>query len=107
LLSALWRVFSRRWDHRFEALLAEFSVDKKDEFRAILESDFSSVWDRSNIRKAPDIVKMWNNNFGGLLSSQLLFLPQTRAKMFLFVVPGGRGATKKTISLRIASPAKE
>jgi hypothetical protein len=33
------------------------------------------------------------------------FLPQIRAKMFLFVVPGGRGAMEK-LSL-FASPAKE
>ena len=106
LLSASWGVFSWRWDHRFEALLAEFSVDKKDEFRAILERDFSNVWDRSNIREAPDIVQMCSNNFGGLRSGQLLFTTDQSQDVFICGAwwPWG---DKKTISLRIASPAKE
>ena len=105
-LSASWGVLSWRWDQRFEALLAEFSVEKKDEFRAILERDFSNVWDRSNIREAPDIVQMCNNNFGGLRSGQLLFTTDQSQDVFICGAwwPWG---DKKTISLRIASPAKE
>jgi len=93
LLSASWEVFSWKWDHRFEAFLTEFSADNGDEFRAILERDFINVWDSSNIREALDIVQMCNNNFGGLRPGQLLFT--TRAKMFLFAAPGGRGAMEK------------
>ena len=106
LLSASWGVFSWKWDHRFEAFLAEFSADNGDELRAILERDFSKVWDSLNIREAPDIVKMCNNNFGGLRSGQLLFTTDPSQNVFVFGAwwPWGDG---ETISLRIASPARD
>ena len=106
LLSASWGVFSWKWDHRFEAFLTEFSADNRDEFRAILERDFSNVWDSSNIRKAPDIVKMCSNYFGGLRSGQLLFTSDPSQDIVIFGAwwPWGNG---ETISLRIASPSKE
>ncbi len=106
LLSASWGVFSWEWDQRFEAFLAEFSANNGDEFRAILERDFSNVWDSSNIRKAPDIVKMCSNYFGGLRSGQLLFTTDSSQDVF---VCGAwwLWSDGKTISLRIASPAKE
>ena len=103
LLSGSWGVLSWKWDHRFEAFLAEFSTDKREEFRAMLEHDFSNVWDSSNIREAPDIVQMYNNNFGGLRSGQLLFTTDPSQDIFICGVwwPWGDG---RTISLRIASP---
>jgi len=106
LLSASRGVLSWKWDQRFEAFLAEFSADKRDEFRSILERDFSNVWDSSNIREAPDIVKMCNNNFGGLQSGQLLFTSDPSQDVFICGAwwPWGDG---RTISLRIASPAKK
>ena len=106
LLSASRGVLSWKWDQRFEALLAEFSADKRDEFRSILERDFSNVWDSSNIREAPDIVKMCNNRFGGLRSGQLLFTTDPSQDVFICGAwwPWGDG---RTISLRIASPAKK
>ncbi|MGA9178952.1 MAG: hypothetical protein WBZ05_17050 [Desulfobacterales bacterium] len=106
LLSASRGVLSWKWDQRFEAFLAEFSADKRDEFRSILERDFSNVWDSSNIREAPDIVKMCNNNFGGLRSGQLLFTTDPSQDVFICGAwwPWGDG---RTISLRIASPAKK
>ena len=101
LLSASWGAFSWKWDHRFEAFLAEFSADNGDQFRAILERDFSNVWDSSNIREAPDIVQMCNDNFGGLRSGQLLFTTDSSQDIFVYGAwwPWGDG---KTISLRIA-----
>ncbi|MFZ0482299.1 MAG: hypothetical protein WAL93_02825 [Desulfobacterales bacterium] len=106
LLSASRGVLSWKWDQRFEAFLAEFSADKRDEFRSILERDFSNVWDSSNIREAPDIVKMCNNSFGGLRSGQLLFTTDPSQDVFICGAwwPWGDG---RTISLRIASPAKK
>ena len=106
LLSASRGVLSWKWDHRFEAFLAEFSSDKRDEFRSILERDFSKVWDNLNIREAPDIVQMCNDNFGGLRSGQLLFTTDQSQDFFVCGAwwPWSDG---KTISLRIASPAKE
>jgi hypothetical protein len=106
LLTASWGIFSWKWDHRFEAFLAEFSADHGDEFRAILERDFSKVWDSSIIREAPDIVKICDNNFGGLRSGQLLFTTDPSQDVIVCGAwwPWSDG---KTISLRIASPAKE
>ena len=105
LLSASWGVFSWKWDHRFEAFLTEFSADNGDEFRAILERDFSHVWDSSNIREALDIVQMCNNDFGGLRPGQLLFTTDPSQDVFVCGAwwPWGDG---ETISLRIASPVK-
>jgi hypothetical protein len=71
-----------------------------------LERDFSNVWDSSNIREAPDIVKMCSNRFGGLRSGQLLFTTGPSQDVFICGAwwPWGDG---RTISLRIASPAKK
>jgi len=105
-LNAFRGVLSWKWDHRFEAFLTEFSADKRDEFRSILERNFSNVWDSSNIREAPDVVKMCNNNFGGLRSGQLLFTTDPSQDVFICGAwwPWGDG---RTISLRIASPDKK
>ena len=101
MLSASWGVFSWKWDHRFEAILAEFSADNGDEFRVMLERDFSNVWDNSNIREAPDIVQMCDNNFGGLRSDRLLFTTDPSQDVLVCGAwwPWGDG---KTIPLRIA-----
>ena len=106
LLTVSWKIFPWKWDHRYEAFLTEFSADKGNEFRAILERDFSKVWDSSNIRKAPSIVQMCNDNFGGLRSGQLLFTTDSNQDVIVCGAwwPWSDG---KTISLRIASPAKE
>ncbi len=106
LLNASWEVFSWKWDHRFEAFLAAFSADNGDKFRAILERDFTKVWDGSNIHEAPDIVQKCSNNFGGLRLGQLLFTTNPIQDGFVCCAwwPWGDG---ETISLRIASPAKE
>ena len=105
LLSASWGVFSWKWDHRFEAFLTEFSADNGDEFRTILERDFSKVWDSSNIQQAPDIVQMCNNNFGGLRSGQLLFTTD-HSQAVLVCGAWWLWGNGETVSLRIASPAK-
>lgn len=105
-LTASWGVFSWKWDSRFEAFLAEFSANDGDKFRAILERDLSMVWNVSNIREAPDTVQVCNDNFGGLRSGQLLFTSDPGRDVFVCGAwwPWGDG---ETISLRIASPAKE
>ena len=106
LLSSSWGVFSWKWDDYFEALLVEFSAENGEEYRAILERDFSKVWDSSNIREAPDIVQVCSSNFGGLRLGQLLFTTDPSQNVFVCGAwwPWGDG---ETISLRIASPTKE
>jgi hypothetical protein len=101
LLSASQGVLSWKWDSQFETVLAEFSVDNEDRVRAILECDLSIAWDKSTIRKAPDIVRTIVKNFGGLRSGQLLFTSDPNQDVIIFGVwwPWGGG---KTISIRVA-----
>ncbi len=101
LLRASQGVLSWKWDSHFETVLAEFSVDNEDRVRAILECDLSIVWDKSKIRKAPDIVRTIVKNFGGLRSGQLLFTSDPNQDVIIFGVwwPWGGG---KTISIRVA-----
>jgi hypothetical protein len=106
LLSGLQGALSWEWDSRFETILAEFGVDKKNSIRAILERYLKTTWDSSNIANAPDIVRMINNHLGGLRLGQLLFTSDPNRDAFIFCAwwPWGDG---KTISIRIAPSYKE
>ena len=99
-------VLSWQWDGRFEAVLAEFGVDKKDSIRAILERYLSNIWDSSNIGYAPDIVRTINIRVGKLRSGQLLFTSDPSQEAFIFGAwwPWGDG---QTISIRIAPSYKK
>ena len=90
-----------KWDSRFETVLAEFGVNKKDSIRAILERYLKTTWDSSNIDNAPDNVRMINGRLGGLRSRQLLFTSDPRKDAFIFCAwwPWGDG---ETISIRLA-----
>ncbi len=98
-----WRAFqgvlSWKWDSRHETVLAEFSVDRKDGVRTILERYLGITWDSSNIGKATDAVRMINGNFGGLMPGQLLFTSPQDAAIYCAWWPWG---DKKTISIRVA-----
>ena len=100
-LSAFQGVLSWKWDSRFETVLAEFSADNKDRVRAILERYLNIAWDSSNIRKAPETVRVIESNLGGLRSGQLLFTsdPNQDALIFGAWWPWGGG---ETISIRVA-----
>ena len=99
-------VLSWQWDGRFEAALSEFCVDNKDNIRALLENYLNSVWDISNIAKAPDIVQVITKGIGGLRSGQLIFTSNPSQDVFILCAwwPWGNG---KTISIRIAPISKE
>jgi len=99
-------VLSWKWDSRFETVLAEFGVDKKDSIRAILERSLKTTWDSSNIDKAPDIMRKINSRLGGLRSGQQLFASDPQKDAFLFCAwwPWGDG---KTVSIRLAPFYKE
>ena len=106
LLRGFQGVLSWKWDSRFEAVLAEFGVDKKDSIRAILEGYLKITWDSSNMDNAPDIVRKINSHLGGLREKQLLFTSDSNRDAFIFCAwwPWGDG---KTISIRIAPAYKE
>ena len=106
LLRGLQGALSWKWDSRFETVLAEFGADKKDSIRKVLERYLKTIWDSSNIDRAPDIVRMINSRLGGLRSRQLLFTsdPEKEAFMFCAWWPWGDG---ETISIRLAPFYKE
>jgi hypothetical protein len=92
---------SWKWDSRFETVLAEFAVKKKDNVRTTLERYLRMTWDGANIANAPDPVRAINNRLGGLRSGQLLFTSDPSGETFIFCAwwPWGDG---KTLSIRIA-----
>lgn len=100
LASAFQGILSWKWDRRFETVLAEFGVDKKENIRAILERHLSATWDSSNVGNAPDTVRTIESHFGGLWPGQLLFTsdPNRDALIFGTWWPWGDG---KEISIRI------
>jgi len=100
LANAFQGILSWKWDRRFETVLAEFSVDKKESVRAILERCLGATWDSANVGNAPDIVRAIESHFGGLWPGQLLFTsdPKRDALIFGSWWPWGDG---KEISIRI------
>ena len=101
LSSAFQGVLSWKWDSRFETVLAEFNVKKKEEIRAVLDRYLRTAWDGSSMGNAPDPVRAIDNRLGGLRSGQLLLTSDPSGEAFIFCAwwPWGDG---KTISIRIA-----
>lgn len=100
LASAFQGVLSWKWDRRFETVLGEFSVDKKESIQAIIERHLCATWDSSNVGNAPDIVRTIESHFGGLWPGQLLFTSDPKQDALIFGTwwPWGDG---KEISIRI------
>ena len=100
LSSAFQGTLIWKWDNRFETVLAEFGIDKKDAIRAILERHLSVTWDSANVGNAPDIVRTIESHFGGLWPGQLLFTSDPKREALIFGTwwPWGDG---KEISIRI------
>ncbi len=101
LMNAFQGVLSWQWESRFEAVLAQISVDEKDSVREVLERCLINAWDSTNIDKASDTVQAVISQLGGLMSGQLLFTsdPEKDALIFCAWWPWGDG---QTISIRIA-----
>jgi hypothetical protein len=100
IISVFEGVLTWKLDDRFDAVLAEFSVDSKDGVRDVLERHLSIVWDASNIGKAPGVVQMVTNDLSGLMSGQMIFTSDPARDYFLFCAwwPWGDG---ESISIRI------
>ena len=94
-------ILSWKWDDWVGTILAEFSADKKEDIRAILEKFFPASWDSSNIDTAPQIVQTLDEHLGGIRPTQLLFTTHPDHNAFVFCAwwPWG---SQMTISLRIA-----
>ena len=103
LLHDLEGLLSWKWDDRFDALLAEFPVERKDEVRSVLDGHLGQTWDKKSIGQAPGAVKDLSGIFSDLRSSQLLFTSDPEGNVLIFAAwwPWGDG---EVISLRLASP---
>lgn len=93
-------ILSWKWDKRFETMLAEFSVAKKDQVRGILERYLNHLFDSSTVGNGTEIVRAVEAQFGGLWPGQLLFTsdPKREAMIFGTWWPWSDG---KEISIRI------
>lgn len=96
--SAAQGVLSWKWDSYLEAALAEFSVDKQDSVRGLLERHLSNVWDSSNIDEASNTVQMIAGNLGGLRPGQVLFISEPNQDVFGAWWPWDNG---ERISIRV------
>ena len=90
-----------KWDGRFGAVLAEFSADRADELLETLQQHFSSSWDSTSVRDAPEIVQAASKKLGGLMPGQRLLISDldNRACVFCAWWPWGNGLR---ISIRVA-----
>jgi hypothetical protein len=84
LISAFKGVLSWTWDSRYETVLAEFGIEKKDVIHATLKRNFSTSWDRDSIKKAPDVVQHINSYLGKLWRRQMLFTSDTNRDAFIY-----------------------
>ena len=105
LSTALQGTLTWKWDRRFETVLAEFGVARKDEIRAILEQNLGAVWESANVGNAPDIVGAIDDRFGGLRPGQIIFTsdPKLDALIFCTWWPWGNG---QDISIRVGPSYK-
>ena len=62
-----------KWDERFHALLSEFTCDERAEVVSVLEKNFETCWNESNISEAPLQVKNVASQLGEMRKNQLLY----------------------------------
>jgi hypothetical protein len=91
---------SWKWDGRFETVLAEFGTQEKESVCKIIKTQMGFKWDNDNVSKAPELVKMIIDFFGGLHEGQQLFTSKIDNGEFLLCAfwPWGDG---KTVSIRL------
>ena len=101
IFNTLQGILSWKWDDRFEAALAEVSVDDKDSVRAVLDRYLGNTWEKSTVKKAPDSVRVIAKNIGGIMPGQMLLTSDTAQEAFVVAAwwPWGDG---KTISVRVS-----
>lgn len=89
-----------KWDERFETVLAEFGTGKKETVVNIIQRYMGDIWDGGNFQKAPEVIKIVINFFGGLHPGQELFTTQTD-KDDLLLCAWWPWSNRKTISIRL------
>lgn len=100
LLEKFGDLLKWQWEERSRTLLAEFSVDKKDQVWLILQQHYGDCWDNKSFKKAPPEIKHRAGNLATLNKGQHLFstlkAPYDRTMVAWW--PWGHGAT---VSIRI------
>ncbi len=93
------------WDDRFQAVLAQFTLDSKDKVMAMLDQHIGTKWDHTNISQSPKPVAVLSNELGGIRPGQLLYTTDPNQDTILFGAwwPWGNG---QTISIRIGPIGK-
>ena len=64
---------SWKWDERYQALLSEFPCEEKEEVISVLERNFETCWNETNIGEAPMPVQNVANQLGEIRKNQLLY----------------------------------
>ncbi len=64
---------SWKWDKRFQALLSEFPCEDREEVISVLEKNFETCWNETNISEAPLPVRNIANQLGEIRKNQLLY----------------------------------
>lgn len=105
LSSAFRGTLTWKWDRRFETVLTEFGVDRKNDIRATVEQYLNVTWDCANVGNAPEIVRVIDDRLGGLRPGQFLFTsdPNRDAMIFCAWWPWGNG---QEISIRVGPSYK-
>ncbi len=101
LLTTLGKSLTWKWDKRFETVLAEFSVSDKEKIHQTLAGHMGETWEKGNADKAPEVVQVVINYFGGLNQGQALLTsdPDQDGLLLCAWWPWGNG---RTISIRLA-----
>ncbi|MCF2948395.1 hypothetical protein L0668_09780 [Paraglaciecola aquimarina] len=100
IIEALSPLVKWKYDDFHKVMLAEFSVDKKDQVLFSLKNLLPNCWDAKSIKKAPPEIKHFAGSFGKLIKEQKLFCSHidNRPQVMVAWWPWGHGAT---ISARI------
>ncbi len=100
LIDTLGKTLTWKWDDRFETVLAEFSVTKKEKIHPALTRHMGEIWAVDQGRHPPKVVQMIIDYFGGLNPGQTLFTSDPNLDGLLLCAwwPWGNG---KTISIRL------
>ncbi|MGJ8679841.1 hypothetical protein [Paraglaciecola sp.] len=100
ILEALSPLVKWKYDDFHKVMLAEFSVDKKDQVMFSLKGLLPNSWDAKSIKKAPPEIKHYAGSFGKLIKQQQLLSGAIEKHPTVMVAwwPWGHGAT---ISARV------
>jgi hypothetical protein len=96
ITDALGDELNWRWEERLDALLSEFSWEKKEKVLLTIQSMFDHEWNKKNIKKAPAVIKTELGELAKLTKAQLLFTqPATEQTPAIALIwwPWGHGAT--------------